>query len=71
MRNGEFFGEISMIYGCKRTATIKSGKYTTLAQLSKKSYQDILLEFPDLNIHLKQWIYKYNDRMKRFIMESI
>ena len=34
MRNGEFFGEISMIYGCKRTATVLSGKYTTLATLT-------------------------------------
>jgi len=38
MRNGEFFGEISMIYGCKRTATIKSAKYSTLAKLNKKNY---------------------------------
>jgi signal-transduction protein with cAMP-binding, CBS, and nucleotidyltransferase domain len=48
MRNGEFFGEISLIYGCKRTATIKSAKYSTLAKLSKKNYLDILLEFPEL-----------------------
>jgi len=71
MRNGEFFGEISMIYGCKRTATIKSAKYSTLAKLSKKNYLDILLEFPDLQQHLMNFIYKYNDRMKRFIMKSI
>jgi CRP-like cAMP-binding protein len=71
MRNGEFFGEISLIYGCKRTATIKSAKYSTLARLSKKSYFDILLEFPDLQSHLMQFVYKYNDRMKKFIMKSI
>lgn len=71
MRNGEFFGEISMIYGCKRTATIKSAKYSTLAKLSKKNYVDIQLEFPDLQSHLMNFIYKYNDRMKRFIMYSI
>ena len=34
MRKGEFFGEISMIYGCKRTATVISGKYSTLATLT-------------------------------------
>ena len=71
MRNGEFFGEISMIYGCKRTATIKSAKYSTLAKLSKKNFQDIQLEFPDLQDHLLQFIYKYDDRMKQFIMKSI
>jgi CRP-like cAMP-binding protein len=71
MRNGEFFGEISLIYGCKRTATIKSAKYSTLAKLSKKNYHDILLEFPDLQSNLMSFIYKYNDRMKKFIMKSI
>jgi CRP-like cAMP-binding protein len=71
MRNGEFFGEISLIYGCKRTATIKSAKYSTLAKLNKKNYEDILLEFPDLKDSLKSFIYKYDDRMKRFIMKSI
>ena len=34
----EYFGEISLIYGCKRTATIVSRKYTTLAKLSKQTY---------------------------------
>ena len=48
MRNGEFFGEISLIYGCKRTATVCSAKYSTLATLTKKNYDEILLEFPDL-----------------------
>ena len=33
MRPGDYFGEISLIYGCKRTATVKSSKYSTLAML--------------------------------------
>jgi len=71
MRNGEFFGEISLIYGCKRTASVISGKYSTLATLTKKKYEEILLEFTDLQHHLKNFIYKYNDRMKRFILKGI
>ena len=45
---GEYFGEIALIYGCKRTATVQSLKYSTLAKLKKSDYQDILIEFPDL-----------------------
>jgi len=48
LRPGEYFGEIALIYGCKRTATVQSLKYSTLAKLKKSDYQDILIEFPDL-----------------------
>lgn len=34
MHPGEFFGEISLVYGCKRTATVKAVKYSTLAVLT-------------------------------------
>lgn len=35
----DYFGEISLIYGCKRTATVVSRKYTTLAKLSKAKFE--------------------------------
>ena len=68
---GDYFGEISMIYGCKRTSSVSSSKYSTLAMLTKNHYKEILIEFPSLQTHLKQQIFKYNDRMKRFIKQSI
>jgi CRP-like cAMP-binding protein len=34
----DYFGEISLIYGCKRTATVVSRKYTTLAKLTKAKF---------------------------------
>lgn len=37
----DYFGEISMIYGCRRTATITSKKYTTLACLPRAKFKDI------------------------------
>jgi len=41
LRPGDYFGEISLIYGCKRTATVKSLKYSTLAMLEKSKYKEI------------------------------
>ena len=71
LRPGEYFGEIALIYGCKRTATVKSLKYSTLAKLKKSDYQDILIEFPDLKKQLMEHIFSYKDRVKMFIMESL
>lgn len=48
LRPGEYFGEISMIYGCKRTATVVSRKYSTLAQLTRAKFKEIVTEFPEL-----------------------
>lgn len=39
LRPGDFFGEISLIYGCKRTADVISQKYSTLAKLDKEQYR--------------------------------
>lgn len=48
LRPGDYFGEIALIYGCKRSATVTSTKYSTLAMLNKNNYKEILIEFPDL-----------------------
>lgn len=71
LRSGDYFGEISMIYGCRRTATVSSRKYTTLALLTRAKYKEIVTEFPELVGQLKEGIYKYNDRMKKFMKDSI
>ena len=71
LRPGDYFGEISLIYGCRRSATVKSTKYSTLAMLKKDSYKEILIEFPDLQYQLKKHIFTYNDRIKQFQKASI
>ena len=71
LTQSDYFGEISMLYGCKRTATITSRKYSTLAKLTQKTYKEITTEFPEMVSALKKGIYKYNDRMKRFMKTSL
>jgi len=38
LRSGDYFGEISLIYGCKRTGSVISRKYSTLAKLTQEKY---------------------------------
>lgn len=63
----DYFGEIGLIYDCKRTATVVSRKYTTLAKMTKARFLQITTEFPRMKDILKKGIFKYNDRMKRFM----
>lgn len=71
LRVGELFGEISMVYGCKRTATVISNKYTTLGVLKKERYKEIATEFPEIVGYFKEGIFKYRDRVKIFLMHMI
>lgn len=38
LRPGQYFGEISLIFGCERTAKVIANKYCTLAKLSKSKF---------------------------------
>jgi CRP-like cAMP-binding protein len=57
LRPGDYFGEIALIYGCKRSTTVHSTKYSTLAMLNKTHFKEILIEFPDLQSQLKKHIF--------------
>jgi len=41
LKVGDHFGEIGLIYGCKRTATIKSDNYGQLAMLKKSDLMEL------------------------------
>ena len=43
--DNEHFGEIGMIYECKRTSTIISVNYGSLARLTKSSYVELSKNF--------------------------
>lgn len=47
LKEGDHFGEISMIYKCKRTATVISRNYNTLAKLDEESFKSLISEYPE------------------------
>ena len=69
--HSDYFGEISLLYGSVRTATVVSRKYSTLGMLSKAKFKEICTEFPEFSLALKNGIYKYKDRMKQFLKQSL
>ena len=53
---GEHFGEIGVIYGCPRTATVTSNGYSTYARLSDDSFKRLKQEIPELEHEMRSFI---------------
>ena len=48
LQKGEYFGEISALYGCPNTATITSAKYSNVGHLSIQNFNLVLSQLPGL-----------------------
>ena len=46
--DGDMFGEISLLYNCKRTATVRSENYGNLALLKQSDYIELTKTFEPL-----------------------
>ena len=71
LRPGDHFGEISLLYGCPRTATVVSQNYITIAKLKYDGFNDIRNSYPQIVDKMKEHLYNYNDRLKKFLIESL
>jgi CRP-like cAMP-binding protein len=67
LQAGAHFGEISVIFGCKRTATVVSDNYCTIAMLSKKTLQELQVYFEKIFSHFKNHVVMYQDDLKIFL----
>ena len=51
-----------MIYQCRRSATVISGQYNTFARITRPRFRELISEFPEFELCLKNYIKKnYND----------
>jgi len=60
---GAFVGEVALLFGCKRTATIKCLNYSTCAYLKKESFLEILGKSEQQQF--REAAVKYNDNWSR------
>ena len=60
---GEYFGELAILYGCKRTATVKTANYCTFAQIQADVF---LKETQTFVKKIKDSSKNYNDKLRRF-----
>ena len=68
---GDVFGEIALLLNCKRTATVKTNNYTTIAWVNKTTFQDICQQYVELRYKFREKLKTYNDKMKIFFVSSL
>ena len=63
LEEGDHFGEIALIHKCRRSATVISSNYNTLATLISPRFKEIVSEYPEYETHLRQHIItEYGDQ---------
>ena len=65
--DGDHFGEIGLIYGLRRTATVRSKNYGSLAKLFWDDLENLEKSFESLKRQFKKYIFKYNDTLRAFL----
>ncbi|CAI2377400.1 unnamed protein product [Moneuplotes crassus] len=69
---GNHFGEIGMIYGTPRTASVFSKNYCTLAKMTVEVFNEVITDYPFLVTALKEHIYTvYDDPMTSFCFSTL
>ena len=63
LKKGEYFGEISLLYDRKCTATIIARKYCNFACLSRLELKHMLLHLPFLEKAFRERVYMYSDNL--------
>ena len=68
---GDHFGEISLLYGCPRSASVVANNYCTMAKLSKAHLDELIHKYPRLVRKFKEKIYHYDDNVKLFLEKCL
>lgn len=71
LERGALFGEVALLNGCKRTATVKANNYSTIAYLDKEQFNEVFsMDSTALEL-LKARRSEYNDEWKCFLKDNL
>jgi len=62
LRDGDFFGEIALLLGKPRSASVRSKEYCDLYVLDKDSFTQIIADHQDFAAHIEAMVKERQDR---------
>ena len=72
LKEGDHFGEIAMIYQCRRSATVISLSYNTFARIIRPRFRELVSEFPEYEACLKKHVKEeYDDPKIDFLKRMV
>jgi hypothetical protein len=74
LKEGKYFGEISLITNLKRSCTVRTCNSSTIAYIKKEHFDEIRYEFPQVYMNIKKGIRNYTDRdfeFRRSMIKSV
>ena len=69
--DGDHFGDIALFYETRRSATVISGDFSTLAMLTRENYKEVVKLIPEFHNMIEKCIQTYNDDHKKHILTML
>ena len=66
---GSHFGELSLLYESKRSATVKTTNYCTITEMEKEKFKDLLYQNPSLVRLMRNYTRHYKDPWKKYLLK--
>ena len=67
----DIFGEIALLLNYKRTATVRTRNYSTIAVVNRSTFEDMWQQYFKIRNKLKEKLKTYSDKMKLFWKTSL
>ena len=66
---GDYFGEVSLLFGCRRTATVESTNYCECVVVPNEEFMQLMANYPSYkNFLVRNSIRSYDDEMRIFLI---
>jgi CRP-like cAMP-binding protein len=69
--SGDMFGEIALLHNCKRTATVMTRNYSTLAYIEEPTFKDMIQQFNEIPGKFKKRMKTYDDKLIEFLKKLL